>query len=281
MAPQAHTSTSSPSLRLPREAQPQQPASQSTNLPGMKRGIAIGVAASITIILIAVLAHFVYRRRKNLKTKTLQAQLDQSNNTPNTPSWPKEKYDTGAGGDYWRTLPAPPAPPVEADAMTIHEMDGTGRVPELPTKLHVQELPGDVGGEEHRQRKTATGTGLSDWAKWTAALNTPSLTTPQPQPQPALPNPQSQTTSTSTSRPSSSRSASNRPELPQLNICPAEVAVSPVRSAASEGCVSPFGAATVGTSTGTRSSVGISPLSVSPLDEVYLPATPRSARHWV
>ncbi|KAF2640101.1 hypothetical protein P280DRAFT_27366 [Massarina eburnea CBS 473.64] len=231
---------------------PREEEQQSTGLPGMKRGIAIGVAASITLILIALLAHFAYRRRKNIKISELQAQTQAQPDHTNMTSWPKEKSDINP--DYWRPLPPPP---VEADARTIHELDGVSSLPELPTKAHVQELDAE-------ERRRSNGQRLGDWAQWTTALDDArsSATTPKTH---------------TAERPNTRASGreGQRPELPQLSISSTTSAQLSPLSGTSEGGMSPFNTAT------NRGSTGASPLSVSPLEEVYLPTTTRSAQSWV
>lgn len=100
------------------------------SLPGMKRGIAIGVACSVGIIMVALLAFFAYRRRKQQATKTKHTKLS-----------PEEPVEMDAGA-FW-----PPqeksqhvhTAPIEADAHVVHELDGS-EVPELPGNYEGQML---------------------------------------------------------------------------------------------------------------------------------------------
>ncbi|KAF3035771.1 hypothetical protein E8E12_000929 [Didymella heteroderae] len=101
-------------------------------LPGMKRGIAIGVACSVFIIMVALLAFFAYRRRKQQVTKTKHTQLGL-----------EEPMEMDAG-TFW---PPPQqeknqqvyTAPIEADVHVVHELDGSG-VPELPGNFEGQML---------------------------------------------------------------------------------------------------------------------------------------------
>lgn len=103
------------------EVQVQHGEEEST-LPGMKRGIAIGVACSVGIIMVAVLAFFAYRRRKQQATKTKHTQLSR-----------EEPVELDAGA-FWPAQEKRQhvyTAPIEADACVVHELDGS-EVPELP-----------------------------------------------------------------------------------------------------------------------------------------------------
>jgi hypothetical protein len=154
--PQATSSSTPP---------PPQQQSQAS-LPGMKRGIAIGVAASVCIILIALLAIFAVRRRRKLKAQQLQA--DTSNPAPET-EWAKDEKEDPAREVRCGPVPAP-APLVEADARTIYELDANP-TPELPTKdegRKAQEL--DAGIEK-----------LVEAGSYTPKKNVPALHISPPQ----------------------------------------------------------------------------------------------------
>lgn len=107
---------------------------EESTLPGMKRGIAIGVACSVFIIMVALLAFFAYRRRKQQATKTKHSKLS-----------PVEELVEMDAGTFW----PPPLPqeksqyvyaaPIEADAHVVHELVGSG-VPELPGSIEGQML---------------------------------------------------------------------------------------------------------------------------------------------
>ncbi|KAH7378283.1 hypothetical protein BKA66DRAFT_513315 [Pyrenochaeta sp. MPI-SDFR-AT-0127] len=112
----------------------QMPEESQTGLPGMKRGIAIGVACSVAVILIALLAFFAYRRRNRIFKKH-QTSEEKVVEAPNNEVWPQEKA-------LQKDPPPPPSPPpVEAEARTIYEMDAN-QIPELPTNNYtdVQEV---------------------------------------------------------------------------------------------------------------------------------------------
>jgi hypothetical protein len=154
------TSTSSPQpsqppLDLQPPPPPLQPAQESP-LPGIKRGIAIGVAVSLTLLLIAVLGYavVVHRRRRRRRAR------DQRRDWGNEKELPTEtgfgrwgKWGTGGvvdcgsvGGGRWCGAR------VETDARSIHELDaGVVEVVELPceAEVGVVELDaGDVGVRE-------------------------------------------------------------------------------------------------------------------------------------
>ncbi|KAJ4346621.1 uncharacterized protein N0V89_010552 [Didymosphaeria variabile] len=212
MAPFPQT-TASPSSPSP---EPQTPSV----LPGLKRGIAVGVASSVCLILIALLAFFALRRRN--KRKALQQQ-GHSPDIKELPAWSEQKSIPPPPEKQW--IPIPPSP-IEADTQTIHELEASP-VPELPTKIHVpgaQEL--DTGSADNNKN----------------ALNRKDITT----------------------RESVGRYGSSEPrysDVPTLRISPPEM--------------SPLS---------TASLLAISPLTVSPLEEAYLPQSPRSPRspqHWI
>lgn len=105
---------------------------EESTLPGMKRGIAIGVACSVFIIMVALLAFFAYRRRKQQATKAKHSKL-----VPQEPvemdagvTWPPPRQEKGL---YNYTVP------IEADAYVVHELDGS-EVPELPGNFEGQML---------------------------------------------------------------------------------------------------------------------------------------------
>ncbi|KAF2445973.1 hypothetical protein P171DRAFT_513540 [Karstenula rhodostoma CBS 690.94] len=134
--PQASGASSAPSPT----PEPQAPSV----LPGLKRGIAVGVASSVCLILIALLAFFVLRRRR--KQRKTQHRQDHSPDIKELPAW--------AEGTRTPTLPEKnwihiPPPPIEADTQAIYELDAS-LVPELPTKIHVpgaQELDAENASE--------------------------------------------------------------------------------------------------------------------------------------
>lgn len=101
----------------------------------MKRGIAIGVAGCVVVLVIALLAAYAIRRRR----RNTRNRRDLEVNTvelPGTAVWQQEKT--------WRTaMPPPPPPPspppVEADARTIYELDAN-QIPELPNRVDTQDI---------------------------------------------------------------------------------------------------------------------------------------------
>lgn len=153
------------------EVQPN-PDEEST-LPGMKRGIAIGVACSVFIIMVALLAFFAYRRRKQQATKAKYTKSSQepvemdAGTLEPLAHQEKDKYHYTA--------------PIEADAHIVHELDGS-EVPELPGHFEGQML-GDK-----RTSRTSYHTGDDNayfhdiphqWIEWTP----PSTDTPAETPQ--------------------------------------------------------------------------------------------------
>lgn len=133
-------------------------------LPGMKRGIAIGVACSVGIIMIALVAFFAYRRRKQQATKTKHTKLS-----------PEEPVEMDAGTGFWpreKKAPHEVAKPIEAESHTIHELDGS----------EVPELPGNYEGPELATKKTprisyyagdedAFDANVKQWSHWEAAIS--------------------------------------------------------------------------------------------------------------
>ncbi|KAJ4992285.1 hypothetical protein SVAN01_02304 [Stagonosporopsis vannaccii] len=140
-------------------------------LPGMKRGIAIGVACSVGIIMIALVAFFAYRRRKQNAAKAKHTKLS-----------PEEPVEMDAGASFWPQEKARhvQTKPIEAESRTIHELDGS----EIP------ELPGHYEGRELASKKTPRtsyyagdedvfGANVKQqWTEWDTALD-------NDQPQPA------------------------------------------------------------------------------------------------
>lgn len=115
------------------------PQESQTGLPGMKRGIAIGVACCVAVLLIILLAFFAVRRRKRTRRNPRKSEANIVE-LLGTEVWPQEKA-------MQFTAPRPPSPPpVEADARIIYEMDAD-QIPELPNDTHA---------EETKKRKTST-----------------------------------------------------------------------------------------------------------------------------
>ncbi|RAR15377.1 AAA-domain-containing protein [Stemphylium lycopersici] len=158
--------TASPTGASSTEAE--EPLETESPLPGIKRGIAIGVACSVSVILIAILAIFAIRRRnralargakqKNLQTEDTGAEFGSQEKT-----W------------WMNTPPSPPPPailpppPVEADAHTIYELDA-GHMPELHGETCPQEVEGS--GESHSTSQEADeqyAQKLKQWREWEIA----------------------------------------------------------------------------------------------------------------
>ncbi|RMZ69595.1 60s ribosomal l44 [Pyrenophora seminiperda CCB06] len=132
-------------------------------LPGIKRGIAIGVACSVFVLLIAILAFFAIRRRNRVLARRAQC---------NAPAAGNLDVETGSQEKAWWSAPppSPPPPPVEADTQTIYELDANP-IPELPGVTSVQEVDGkgidrdaaDEANEIYDQK-------LKQWKTWSIAL---------------------------------------------------------------------------------------------------------------
>ncbi|KAH6643596.1 hypothetical protein C7974DRAFT_1129 [Boeremia exigua] len=135
-------------------------------LPGMKRGIAIGVACSVGIIVIALVAFFAYRRRKQQAAKPKHTKLS-----------PEEPVEMDAGAAFWSQQEQEKsrhvqAIPIEADARTIHELDGS-EVPELPGHYEPQELAikKTPRASYHAGDEDAFGANAQQWHNWNVALD--------------------------------------------------------------------------------------------------------------
>ncbi|KAK7180945.1 hypothetical protein DPSP01_000590 [Paraphaeosphaeria sporulosa] len=112
-------------------------------LPGLKRGIAVGVASSVCLILIALLAFFALRRRKQRKAQHRQ---QHSPDIKELPTWAERSGTPVPPEKNW--IPIPPSP-IEADTQAIYELEASP-VPELPTGIHVsgaQELGAEDASE--------------------------------------------------------------------------------------------------------------------------------------
>jgi hypothetical protein len=142
------------------------PQETESSLPGIKRGIAIGVACSVSVILIAILAFFAIKRRNRTLKRSRQAQIMIAENVE-AEAWPQEKA-------WWTATPPsppiPPPPPVEADARTIYELDAD-QIPELPNHTIVQhtarakneEVVYDNEDDVYAQK-------LKQWKAWSVAI---------------------------------------------------------------------------------------------------------------
>lgn len=126
-------------------------------LPGLKRGIAVGVASSVCLILIALLSFFALRRRKQRKA---QRQRGLTPDIKELPAWAQAAPTPALPEKNW--IPIPPSP-IEADTQVLYELEASPPpVPELPTKIHVpgpQELDAEYAGEDaHDLKRTSLGT---------------------------------------------------------------------------------------------------------------------------
>lgn len=195
-------------------------------LPGMKRGIAIGVACSVGIIMLALLAFFAYRRRKQQAATHTKLSPEEPVEMDAGGFWPQEKKR------HVQTIP------IEADAQTIHELDGSA-IPELPGHYEGQELNASkktprasYGGDDD-----AYGQKLQQWNDWSIALD---ASQPQPAEEPV------------------------RHSNPYLELSPFQPHTRDV---------SPAGGATLGTPIQNASSGCVSPLALSPLEDAHLTST--------
>ncbi|KAJ8105308.1 hypothetical protein OPT61_g10258 [Boeremia exigua] len=138
-------------------------STEESALPGMKRGIAIGVACSVGIIMIALVAFFAYRRRKKRAAKIQHTKLS-----------PEEPVEMEAGAAFWgqEKRRHVQAPPIEADAHVIHELDGS-EVPELPGHYEGQELANrkTPRASYHAGDEDAFGANVQQWHDWNVALD--------------------------------------------------------------------------------------------------------------
>ncbi|CAG5185411.1 uncharacterized protein ALTATR162_LOCUS11298 [Alternaria atra] len=147
-------------------------------LPGIKRGIAIGVACSVSVVVIAILAFFAIRRRNRVLSRRAQLHTTKA-----------ETMDSEAGLQekaWWAATPAsspslPPPPPVEADAQIIYELDA-GQIPELHGDTAAQEVDGN--DNHHDMSKDAEdlyAQKLEQWRAWSIAIEpNPSSPTIEP-----------------------------------------------------------------------------------------------------
>lgn len=159
-------STPSPTLssNIPQESQ--------TGLPGMKRGIAIGVACSVAVVLIALVTYFAFKRRSRITLEQQEQRNSKANyfNGTEPETWPQEKIV-----DLEMPPSLPTLPPVEADARTIYEMDAT-QVPELPSHTHAQEMetsPKINRNSWFSDDDVVYMQKLQQWETWNGTLHTP------------------------------------------------------------------------------------------------------------
>ncbi|EDU41584.1 hypothetical protein PtrSN002B_001464 [Pyrenophora tritici-repentis] len=134
-------------------------------LPGIKRGIAIGVACSVSIVLIAILAFLAIRRRNRVLARRAQSNSEEPGNLDIEPA-----YHEKARWSATTPSPPPPPPPVEADAHTIYELDANP-IPELPGNSSAQEVEGkNIGPGEANEADEIYEQKLKQWRTWSIAL---------------------------------------------------------------------------------------------------------------
>jgi hypothetical protein len=134
----------------------------------MKRGIAMGVALSVGIILIALLAFYAIRRRKRLAAKAVKTE-PVAEVEGDAGFWPLEKPRQKEAQHVGIQRAAPP---VETDAHSIHELDAD-QIPELPDSRVRYEL--------EAEGKRVQASGLDDeyaqtqrqWEMWKYAPEEP------------------------------------------------------------------------------------------------------------
>ncbi|KAH6865106.1 hypothetical protein BKA58DRAFT_462694 [Alternaria rosae] len=134
-------------------------------LPGIKRGIAIGVACSVSVVVIAILAFFAIRRRNRVLARRAQLQTTKRESM-DAEAGPQEKawYSTPASSP-----PLPTPPPVEADVRTIYELDA-GQIPELHGDTAVQEVEGNGNIHATSEAEELYVRKLEQWRTWSIAL---------------------------------------------------------------------------------------------------------------
>jgi hypothetical protein len=150
---------------------PYMPQETESTLPGIKRGIAIGVACSVSIILIAILAFFAIRRRNRVLKRNRLAGIPKIEHIE-AEAWPQEKA--------WWTAPTPPSPPlpipipipspppVEADARTIYELDAD-QIPELPNHTIIHQT--EIAENDKENEDDAYAQKLKQWKAWSIAID--------------------------------------------------------------------------------------------------------------
>ena len=136
-------------------------------LPGIKRGIAIGVACSVSIVVIAILAFFAIRRRNRVLARRAQLQTTKRKSM-DAEAGPQEKawYSTPASSP---PLPTPPPLLVEADARIIYELDA-GQIPELHGDTAAQEVEGNGNIYATSEAEELYVRKLEQWRTWSMAL---------------------------------------------------------------------------------------------------------------
>ena len=138
-------------------------------LPGIKRGIAIGVACSVSVVVIAILAFFAIRRRNRVLARRAQPHTTKAE-IMDAEAGPQEKAWWAATPASSPSLPPPPPPPVEVDAQIIYELDA-GQIPELHGDTAVQEVDGnDNHHDKSKEAEELYAQKLEQWRTWSMAL---------------------------------------------------------------------------------------------------------------
>ncbi|KZM21908.1 uncharacterized protein EKO05_0000385 [Ascochyta rabiei] len=221
MAPYPDTT---PTETVPPEVVATAPPEDSA-LPGMKRGIAIGVAFSVGIIMAALLAFFVYRRRKQRAAKHTKLSAEEPVEMDAGGLWPQEKKR------HVRVAP------IEADAYSIHELDGS-EIPELPGHYEGQELNANKKTPRASYGDDDTyGQKLKQWNDWSVALDS---SHPQPAEEPL------------------------RHSNPYLEVSPSQ---------SQQTSISPMGDTLLDAPSQNLSYNCVSPLALSPLEDAHLTPT--------
>lgn len=146
---------------------------EETALPGIKRGIAIGVACSVAIVLIAILAFFAIRRRNRILARKLQQQqTPEPDYTSAQPVLPEKAWWPNAPSPAPMVTTMSPQPPVEADAHVIYELDA-GRTPELHGETSPQEVDGSGRNQEKPgETEEVYAQKLKQWKEWNTISET-------------------------------------------------------------------------------------------------------------
>jgi hypothetical protein len=136
-------------------------------LPGIKRGIAIGVACSVSVVVIAILAFFAIRRRNRVLARRVRLQTT-TTEPVNDEAGPQEKAWWAATPASSPSLPPPPPPPVEADVRTIYELDA-GQIPELHGDTAAHEVEGNSNHAVSEEAEDLYAQKLQQWRTWNIA----------------------------------------------------------------------------------------------------------------
>jgi hypothetical protein len=135
-------------------------------LPGIKRGIAIGVACSVSVVLIALLAFLAIKRRNRVLARRLQHQTLEARDTHAQSRLQEKTWWPNAPSSVLPVATLPPQPPVEADAHTIYELDA-GQTPELHGDTSPQEVDGSGRSQSiSEDAEVLYVQKLKQWKEW-------------------------------------------------------------------------------------------------------------------